>query len=60
MSAVGEPDLIEKPRRRFYERHEPAILGGVALVAALSAGQAVGSASKIPPLVLQQADRVIQ
>ncbi len=43
-------ELIEKPHRSFYERHEAVILGGVALVSALAAWQAFWSAGKISPL----------
>lgn len=50
MSATSETDLVEKPRRSFYERHEAAILGGSALVVALAAWQALWSAGKISPL----------
>jgi ABC-type nitrate/sulfonate/bicarbonate transport system permease component len=44
------PELIEKPHRSFYERHEPAILGGVAFVIAMAAWQAFWSAGTISPL----------
>ena len=40
MSATSETELVEKPRRSFYERHEAAFLGGIALVLALAAWQA--------------------
>jgi len=43
-------ELIEKPHRSFYERHEAAILGGIALVGALALWQAFWSAGKISPL----------
>jgi NitT/TauT family transport system permease protein len=45
-----EAELSEKPRRSFYERHEAAILGGIALVLALAAWQAFWSAGTISPL----------
>ena len=44
------PTLSEKPHRSFYERHEAAILGGIALVLTLAAWQAFWSAGKISPL----------
>jgi ABC-type nitrate/sulfonate/bicarbonate transport system permease component len=44
------PELVERPHRSFYERHEGAILGGLALVVALAAWQAFWSAGKISPL----------
>jgi NitT/TauT family transport system permease protein len=47
---TGPTELIEQPHRSFYERHEAAILGGVALVVALAAWQAFWSAGKISPL----------
>ena len=50
MSATSEPELVEKPHRSFYERHEAAILGGIALVLTLAAWQAFWSAGKISPL----------
>jgi NitT/TauT family transport system permease protein len=42
--------LVEQPHRSFYARHEGAILGGAAVVAALSAWQWMWSAGKISPL----------
>jgi NitT/TauT family transport system permease protein len=47
---TGPAELIEKPQRSFYERHEAAILGGTALVIALVAWQGFWSAGKISPL----------
>lgn len=46
----GSVELSEKPQRSFYERHEAAILGGAALVIALTAWQGLWSAGKISPL----------
>jgi ABC-type nitrate/sulfonate/bicarbonate transport system permease component len=43
-------ELVERPQRSFYERHEAAILGGVALVVALATWQAFWAAGKISPL----------
>ena len=47
--AAGD-GLLEKPHRSFYSRHEGAILGGTAVVAALAAWQWMWSAGRISPL----------
>jgi len=47
---MAGPTLSERPHRSFYERHEAGILGGIALVIALAAWQALWSAGKISPL----------
>ena len=49
-SSSSEPDLVERPRRSFYERHERLLLGGTAIVVALIAWQALWSAGSISPL----------
>ena len=50
MTTVQEPDLLERPRRSFYEKHESAILGGTAVIAVLAVWQALWSAGRISPL----------
>jgi len=47
---TSEPQLIEQPRRSFYQRHERLILGGIAVLVALAAWQALWSTGKISPL----------
>ena len=47
---LRSPSCIERPRRSFYERHERLILGGIAVLVALAAWQALWSAGKISPL----------
>ena len=50
MQTTTEPELLERPRRSFYQRHERLILGGTAVVVALAVWQALWSAGKISPL----------
>jgi len=50
MSTSSEPELLERPRRSFYERHERLLLGGTAVLIALAAWQALWSAGSISPL----------
>src|SRR6516164_9573706 len=59
MKQVLEPELSTEaaaeeaqaqPKRSFYERHEPLILGGSAVVLALGIWQAFWSVGKISPL----------
>ena len=50
MSTGSEPELIERPRRSFYERHERLLLGGSAILVALVAWQLLWSAGKVSPL----------
>jgi ABC-type nitrate/sulfonate/bicarbonate transport system permease component len=42
--------LVEAPRRSFYQKHEAAILGGIAVIVALAAWQALWSSGSISPL----------
>ena len=42
--------LIEAPRRSFYQKHEGAVLGGISVVVALAAWQALWSSKWISPL----------
>ena len=44
MSTGSEPELLERPRRSFYQRHERLMLGGTAVVVGLVAWQALWSA----------------
>ena len=50
MDTSSEPQLIEQPRRSFYQRHERLILGGIAVLVALAGWQALWSVGKISPL----------
>ena len=47
---TGEPELIDRPSRSFYERYERLILGGTSVVLAMIVWQALWSAGKISPL----------
>src|SRR4030095_3214516 len=47
---TSEPDVLERPRRSFYQKNERLILGGAAVLRALRAWPALGSAGKISPL----------
>jgi NitT/TauT family transport system permease protein len=50
MQATSEPDVLERPRRSFYQRNERLILGGTAVLVALAGWQALWAAGKISPL----------
>ena len=50
MAVADEQDLLEAPRRSFYQRHEAAILGSVAVAVALAGWQALWSSGAISPL----------
>jgi ABC-type nitrate/sulfonate/bicarbonate transport system permease component len=45
-----QPEILDRPRRTFYQRYEGAIIGGIAVVVVLAAWQALWSAGKISPL----------
>ena len=45
-----DEELVERPRRSFYQRHEALILGGAAVVVVLLIWEAFWSAGKISPL----------
>ena len=55
-----EPDLAERPRRSFYERHEAVILGGTSVVVALAIWQWAWSAGKISPLFFTGPSAVVK
>ena len=57
--APGE-GLAEQPHRSFYARHESVILGGAAVVAALSAWQWMWSAGKISPLFFTGPSQIVK
>ena len=50
MQTTSDPEVLERPRRTFYQRHERLILGGTAVLVALAGWQALWSAGKISPL----------
>jgi NitT/TauT family transport system permease protein len=50
MAVAGEQELLEAPKRTFYQRHEAAILGSVAVAVALAVWQALWSSGSISPL----------
>lgn len=49
-----------QPRRSFYKRHEPLILGGGAVVFTLAIWQALWSAGKISPLFFSGPSAIAQ
>ena len=59
MTTATPEVLVEKPRRSFYQRHERVILGGIAVVFALAAWQAMWSAGKISPLFFTGPSQVV-
>ena len=50
MAVVQEPELLERPHRSFYQKHERLILGGTSVVLVLAAWQWLWSAGAISPL----------
>lgn len=50
MTTLEDTQLLERPRRTFYETHESKILGGIAILVALGVWQALWSAGRISPL----------
>src|SRR5512142_2107541 len=50
MTTLEDTQLLERPRRTFYETHESKILGGTAILVALGVWQALWSAGRISPL----------
>jgi NitT/TauT family transport system permease protein len=54
-----EPQLLERPRRSFYEKHEPLIIGGISVTVALAVWQGLWSAGKISPLFLTGPSAVV-
>jgi NitT/TauT family transport system permease protein len=58
-AATDEPILLERPRRGFLERHEPAIVGGVSVLVVLALWQWAWSAGKISPLFFTGPSRIL-
>ena len=50
MDTRSEPEVLDRPRRSFYERHERLLLGGTAILVAFVGWQALWSTGKISPL----------
>jgi ABC-type nitrate/sulfonate/bicarbonate transport system permease component len=59
MAVVDDPDLLPPPRRSFYQRHESLILGGAAVIIALTAWEALWQAGKISPLFFTGPSQVV-
>jgi ABC-type nitrate/sulfonate/bicarbonate transport system permease component len=47
---TGEPELLQRPRRSFYQRHEALILGGISVLVVLGIWEWFWSTGKISPL----------
>jgi NitT/TauT family transport system permease protein len=47
---LAEPELLERPRQTFYQKHERVIIGGASVVVVLAVWQWFWSAGKISPL----------
>jgi ABC-type nitrate/sulfonate/bicarbonate transport system permease component len=50
LDVAPEPQMLERPRRTFYQKYEGAIIGGIAVVVVVVAWQWLWSAGKISPL----------
>jgi NitT/TauT family transport system permease protein len=59
MAIIQEQDLLPPPRRTFYQRYEAAIIGGIAVVIALAAWEALWSAERISPLFFTGPSQVL-
>jgi len=60
VTAAGEPVLLEKPKRSFYERHEATIIGSLSVLAVLAAWQWAWSAGKISPLFFTGPSQILK
>ena len=60
MAVVDETELLAPPRRSFYQRYEGAIIGGIAVVIALSVWEGLWSAGKISPLFFTGPSQVVE
>ena len=60
MSDVGEPVLLERPKRSFYERHEAALLGGISVLVVLAAWQWAWSSGRISPLFFTGPSQIVK
>ena len=59
MSIVRDDELLPPPRRTFYQKHEAAIVGGIAVIAALATWEAFWKAGKISPLFFTGPSQVV-
>jgi ABC-type nitrate/sulfonate/bicarbonate transport system permease component len=60
VASVQEPELLERPKRSFYQKYEAAILGGIAVLVALAAWEWFWSAGKISPLFFTGPSSVVE
>jgi len=60
VDTAPQAELVERPRRSFYQRHEAQILGGAAVVLALVIWEAFWSAGKISPLFFTGPSSVVK
>jgi ABC-type nitrate/sulfonate/bicarbonate transport system permease component len=59
VSIIDEADLLPPPRRTFYQKHEAAIVGGLAVVIVLAIWEAFWSAGRISPLFFTGPSQVV-
>jgi len=60
VTAAGEPVLLDKPKRSFYERHEATIIGSLSVLVVLAAWQWAWSAGKISPLFFTGPSQILK
>ena len=58
--AIKEPVLLERPRRTFYQKYERLIIGGISVVAAIAAWEALWESGKISPLFFTGPSSVVK
>ena len=59
MSVIEEHELLPPPRRTFYQKHEAAIIGGIAVVAVIAVWEWFWSAGQISPLFFTGPSQVV-
>lgn len=59
MSVIHEDDLLAPPRRTFYQKHEAAIIGGIAVVVVVALWEALWSAGRISPLFFTGPSQIV-
>jgi ABC-type nitrate/sulfonate/bicarbonate transport system permease component len=59
VSVIREADLLPPPRRSFYERHERAIVGGLAVIVVVAIWEWFWQAGRISPLFFTGPSQVV-